>query len=205
MAKLVVFSSENGLCPFKMADQLIVYEKIEKRWVINRKIKMNNQQPRSIRAQRKYVEELLPLIYDCKILVGKEISGIPYVVFDKAGFHVFQVNQLSDEQFEAIIREIHSIESDNAVKKEILKKAVPVPTENKDVYFLDLVKLQKRFPEVTSKQALKPFISQTPFLELHLYCKHTPPWIERDGRYIVESKPAKSDQYIVIKAKPNHK
>ncbi|MCO7124861.1 hypothetical protein NIE88_03610 [Sporolactobacillus shoreicorticis] len=203
MAKIVVFSSENGLCSFRVADQLIVYEKLETRWGIKKKIKVNNQQPRSIQAQRKYVEDLLPLIKDCRILVGKEISGIPLVVFDKAGFHIFQANQISDEHFEEVIREIHSIERDNRAKKELSKKAAPKLTKNKGVYFLDLIKLQEQFPEVTSKQALKGFLSQTPFLELHLYCRHTPPWIKKDGKYIVESKPVKSDQYIVIK--PNHK
>jgi len=55
------------------------------------------------------------------------------------------------------------------------------------VFSLDLIALQNECPEVSSKKAMADFLENTPFLELHLVCKHIPPWIENSGKYNIKA------------------
>jgi hypothetical protein len=84
------------------------------------------------------------------------------------------------------MEELCNTDATIAAKKAIVKDAKPVETSTPGVYFLDLVALQKECPEVTSKMAMMDFLKNTPFMELHLVCKHIPPWIENSGTYKVQ-------------------
>lgn len=201
MCKITAFLSVKGLCPFNQADRLIIYDKSEKGWIQQRKIKVTMEPPASIREQRQRMGQLLSQIDDSRILVGQEISGIPYVVFDQAHFHIFQINQLSDEFFDAVVREVQSIENRQLANRKKLEQAVPVKMKQSGIYQLDLIKVQQEYPEITSKQALMDFLTKTSFVELHLHCRHTPPWIERDRRFTIEKRPATHDEYIVVRPK----
>jgi hypothetical protein len=46
--------------------------------------------------------------------------------------------------------------------------ACPVETDTPGVFRLDLIRLQRERPDVSSKMALKDFLGTTPFYELHL-------------------------------------
>lgn len=201
MCKITAFLSAKGLCSFNQADRLIVFGRNDTGWIQAREIKLPVEPPASIREQRQRTEQLLSQIDDSRILVGQEISGIPYVVFDKAHFHIFQINQLSDEFFDAVVREVQSVESQKAANKEKLEQAAPVKTKQTGIYQLDLIKVQQEYPEITSKQALMGFLTKTSFVELHLHCRHTPPWIERDRRFTIEKRPAAHHEYIVVRPK----
>jgi hypothetical protein len=201
MCKITVFLSEQGLCPFSRADRLIVYARRKTGWTEDRDIKLFDKPPASIGEQRRRIEWLLTKIDDSRILVGQEISGIAYVVFDKAHFHIFQINQLSDPILDALVREVQRVERKKTVDAEKLCKATPVKINEAGVYRLDLMKIQQEFPDITSKQALKGFLTGTAFSELHLHCRHTPPWIERDRHFTIEERPATDHTYIVVKPK----
>jgi Iron only nitrogenase protein AnfO (AnfO_nitrog). len=202
MCRITAFLSAKGLCSFNQADQLIIFGKSETGWMQERKIEMTGEPPASIREQRRRVEQLLSQIDDSRILVGREISGIPYVVFDQAHFHIFQISQLSDEFLDAVVREVQSVENRQAATRKKLEHAAPVKTKQSGIYQLDLVKVQQDYPEITSKQALMSFLAQTSFVELHLRCRHTPPWIERDRRFTIEKRPATPQhEYIVVRPK----
>lgn len=201
MCKVTVFLSAKGLCLFNQADQLIIFGKSETGWVQERKIEMTGEPPASIREQRQRVEQLLSQIDESRILVGQEISGIPYVVFDQAHFHIFQISQLTDEILDAVVSEVQSVENQQEANRKKLEHAAPVKTEQNGIYQLDLVKVQQDDPEITSKQALMGFFAKTSFVELHLHCRHTPPWIERDRRFTIEERPAAQHEYIVVRPK----
>ncbi|MFT8317387.1 MAG: Fe-only nitrogenase accessory AnfO family protein [Sporolactobacillus sp.] len=201
MCKITAFLSAKGLCSFNQADRLIVFSKSGTGWIQQREIKLPMKPPASIREQRQRIEQLLSQIDDSRILVGQEISGIPYVVFDQAHFHVFQISKLSDEFFDAVVREVQSVESRQKATQKKFEHVAPEKTKQSGIYQLDLIKVQQDYPEITSKQALMDFLSKTSFGELHLHCRHTPPWIERDRRFTIEKRPAEHHEYIVVRPK----
>ncbi|MCL1632536.1 hypothetical protein M3N64_11465 [Sporolactobacillus sp. CPB3-1] len=188
MCKITAFLSAKGLSSFIEADRLAIFCKSEMGWLREKEIEIVQKPPASIREQRQRVEQLLSQIVDSRILVCQEISGIPYVVFDQAHFHIFQINQLSAELLDAIVHKVQSIENQQKITRKKLEYASPVKTKQKGIYQLDLIKVQQDYPEITSKQALMGFLAKTSFAELHLHCRHTPPWIERDRRFTIEKR-----------------
>jgi hypothetical protein len=56
--------------------------------------------------------------------------------------------------------------------------ACPQATGQEGRYGIDLIELQKRRPEISSKMALMPFFENTGFDELLVACAHIPPWFE---------------------------
>jgi hypothetical protein len=85
------------------------------------------------------------------------------------------------------------------IKEKIIKEARPVSTETEGIYYLDLVLLQTECPDVSSKKAMKDFFSNTPFLELHLICRHLPPWIEGDETLKIDAQPKDGNVYAIIR------
>ena len=80
----------------------------------------------------------------------------------------------------------------------MVKNAGPVQTQTPGVYFLNLLELQKECPEISSKKALASFLSDTPFLELHLVCAHIPPWLIADSAHEKKIKKEEGGLYVTI-------
>jgi len=188
VSKAAVFTDkESKLCDFFDACKFLIYEKKADKWEITGKPEFEKIIPSAPAQTRKKTGELLPLIEGCDIIAGGLLVGIPYSVFDMAGLHIFQIDELNDSVFDEIIKEIQNADAQNDLKERIIKEARPVETSTPGVYSLDLIALQNECPEVSSKKAMADFLENTPFLELHLICKHIPPWIENSGKYEIKS------------------
>jgi len=189
MSKIAVIANNaSEVCDFFEADKFLIYEKQADKWTVTGKPEFEKIVP-SVPAQtRKMTEKLLPLIEGCKIIAAKSLVGIPYSVFDMAGFHIFQVESVNDSLFDEILKDIQNADAQANLKERIIAEARPVETDTPGVYSLDLIALQNECPEVSSKKAMAEFLETTPFLELHLTCKHIPPWIENSGKYDIKAK-----------------
>jgi hypothetical protein len=89
------------------------------------------------------------------------------------GLSVFEIKCLTDELLDQLVADVERTLPHSADEC----PRCPVETAERGRYFLDLVKLQEAHPEVSSKQALREFLS-TSFRDLTLICSHVPPWIE---------------------------
>jgi len=187
MKKIAVFTNaDSKLCDFFEANRFLIYERGKTGWEKTGETGFEKIVPSAPAATRKNTEALLPLIEGCNVLAGGALVGIPFSVFDRAGFHIFEVGKIDSETFDGIMEELCNADAAVAAKEAIIREAKPVETATPGVYFLDLVALQKECPEVTSKKAMMDFLQNTPFMELHLVCKHIPPWIENSGAYKVQ-------------------
>jgi hypothetical protein len=188
MSKIAVFvNGDSQVCDFFDAQRFLIFERGEagKGWETVSEKNFQKIAPSNPALTRKSTETLLPLVEGCDVLAGGALVGIPFTVFDRAGFHIFEIGAVGDEVFDGIVEDLRNADSEAAAKEKIIREAKPVETSTPGVYFLDLIALQKECPEVTSKKAMMDFLKDTPFLELRLVCKHIPPWIENSGAYNV--------------------
>ena len=189
MSKIAVFvNGDSQVCDFFDAQRFLIFERGEagKGWETVSEKNFQKIAPSNPALTRKSTETLLPLVEGCDVLAGGALVGIPFTVFDRAGFHIFEIGAVGDEVFDGIVEDLRNADSEAAAKEKIIREAKPVETSTPGVYFLDLIALQKECPEVTSKKAMMDFLKDTPFLELRLVCKHIPPWIENAGAYNVQ-------------------
>jgi hypothetical protein len=187
MKKIAVFTNaDSKLCDFFEAERFLIFERGKVGWEKTSETGFEKIVPSAPATTRKNTEMLLPPIEGCNVLAGGTLVGIPFSVFDRAGFHIFEIGEINSETFDGITEELCNADAAIAAKEAIIREAKPVETSTPGIYFLDLVALQKECPEVTSKMAMMDFLKNTPFMELHLVCKHIPPWIENSGAYKVQ-------------------
>lgn len=91
------------------------------------------------------------------------------------GFAIFEVERFTTEILDTILWDTKR----NYAEEEEPQSISPAETDVAGMYFLDLISLQIQNPDISSKMALQPFLSNTPFLQLTIVCSHLPPWIEK--------------------------
>jgi hypothetical protein len=121
------------------------------------------------------IHNIIDSIADCKILLSTEISGIPYYIFDKMGFSIFEATSQTSEILEEIITETKKNQNELATNSQISCTPIEI-TEG--CYFLDYILLERNNPEITTKKALLPFLVKTPFISLTVRLAHLPAWLE---------------------------
>ncbi|MFT3951522.1 MAG: Fe-only nitrogenase accessory AnfO family protein [Oscillospiraceae bacterium] len=181
----VYLKESGGLDSFYESDTVVVLDRDENGWRAMRQFSCSCSPDLGLDGLRAAVRGIIDRLADVRIIAGAQLSGIPFSVFDLAGFSIFGITDLSDETLDGILADISAGDSERRIKEEIIRNASPAETDVPGVYFLDLVMLQTECPEVSSKKAMRAFFDTTPFLELHLICKHLPPWIETDPRFNV--------------------
>jgi hypothetical protein len=183
----VFTNKESDVCDFFDASRFLIFEKQADKWTVTGGHEFEKIMPSTPAQTRKMTEALLPLIDGCHIIAGGLLVGIPYSVFDMAGLHIFLINDINDAVFDEIVEDVKNADAENNLKEKIITETRPVETGTPGVFSLDLIALQSKCPEVSSKMAMKDFLENTPFMELRLTCKHIPPWIENSGKYNIRA------------------
>jgi len=123
------------------------------------------------------IHTIINSIDECKILLSAGISGIPYYIFDKMGFSIFETADETPEILEEVVTETKNNKKELTTGSEMSC----TPTEITDgCYFLDYINLENKYPEITTKKALLPFLKTKPFISLTVLLSHLPPWLEAD-------------------------
>ncbi len=187
-------NNENTINSFLKSDSILLFER-EPDWQLIETIPLAPMPADSVAALRGWTAELIRQLPDCRVLAGGEICGLPYQIFTRAGFSLFTIREISPEVLEGIAQDVLRLENVSPAR---LPES-PGETETPGIYFFDLSALQRAKPEISSKMALQPFLSETPFLELRLQCEHIPPWLSRN--YQVESIPDGGQTLAVITKK----
>ncbi len=200
MGKIAVYMNyDRELVSFLEADMIAVYEKNYDEWDEICSFDISPGAVTNLDELRRQLKNITDKLEDCGIIAGLSLSGLAFGEFDKRGFHVFDIESCSPEVFENMLMDIEqAVKADNE-KVGIVKNTRPVETETKGVYYLNLIELQTRCPQISSKQALKDFLENTPLLELRLVCRHVPPWIENGGYEVDTKRLDNGDFYAVIR------
>ena len=140
-------------------------------------IRFDRTQPfMSLRAE---ITETAKKLGDAKILVGKSVSGLAYQIFDRMGFQVIEANRFSPRLLDRILNEIDEADRCGKDEEETGRKAaLPRETETPGHFYLNLIELQQKAPDISSKMTLQPFFDTTPFDRLTVLCRHLPPWLK---------------------------
>ena len=191
-------NSDNRLSPFPESGYVKILQKTSADWQTEKMLQINLQ-VKSTDELRMRIRNLVNEMPECKILLSAGISGIPYHVFDKMGFAIFEAPAVSDSLLNDIIKDI-VISKDELAADSLIPRS---PVEIADgCYYLDYLLLESKHPEITTKKALLPFFDSTPFFSLTVRFSHLPPWLETGEyaeRYEISSK--KSDNVLLVTIK----
>jgi Fe-only nitrogenase accessory protein AnfO len=151
--------------------RIAVYKRNDVGWSVTESLTFMPSE--SIAGLRSAIGNLAQRLQDCRIIVSKKVEGIAYQELNRLGFSIFETNQISDEVLDGVLKDIDESEKNKAA---FVPKA-PYSTMQDGHFFLDLVKLQEAYPDISSKNAFRSFLESTAFLSFTLLCAHLPPWV----------------------------
>ena len=150
---------------------------------------------------RSTMQALINRLGECRIVAGSSISGLPYRILNHAGFHIFEVDAMSQALLSQIVADV-CVAKDEAARESV--GTSPSPMADEGHWYCNLLKLQEAHPEVSSKMALRDLFKRPDFKALELVCGHVPPWFDRDFEplgltYTVELSRGESVVHVVRK------
>jgi hypothetical protein len=158
------------LVPCANTQRFVLYQRKEAQWI--QTDYYEPQHTNNAQTLRDVIRELNTR-FECRVIVSRKIVGVAYQMLNQSGFEIFEAEAITDDLMDGIMDDILSAQAaqDDPPQQ-------PYSPQNDGNYFLDLVRLQKAFPEVSSKRALMSFMQNAAFLSLELVCDHLPPWME---------------------------
>ncbi len=198
--KIAIFMNENReMVNFYDCTGMTIYEKGMHGFEIAKTISYKKIEPTGPKQIRSDVNQIVEKMEDCNVAAFGSISGIPYSVFDMAGYRIFQMDEFSDSVLEGMMEDLEELEKENQALRDRMDMSSPIETSIPGEYIFDLLKAQELNPDMSSKKAIKTFLETTPFMELRLICAHVPPWIESDGRYKVKTEQTEKGYLAIIR------
>ena len=176
----VLFNDEMRTSTFTEAGIIKVYEKNHGTWLNKRSIPYEVSLIPNLKEIRLIFRDLLVTLGQCKIIVVKEIQGLPYNILDSSGFNIWEIDSTGTDFLDYVLEnEMLQKQADTSINME--PEVSVYPTEiSPGCYSINLNEIQKSNSKVTSKQAILPFISNTVFYELEVICSHIPPWFQQE-------------------------
>ena len=162
---------------FLESQSIRVYSKENEGWKVIEEFPIALDLSKGPGMLRKEITALAEALKDCKILISKKISGLSFTVLDNIGFHLWEIEGSPGDLADYVSNQEESIETQ---KSEPKKEVAPTALEQLGYYFIDLIQLQQSDAMVSTKQALLPFLRNTPFYQLEIVCSHIPPWFESE-------------------------
>ncbi len=126
------------------------------------------------KAMRDGMETLAAALGNCRILAGKKVEGIAYHCLNRLGFAIFEIDHLADHVLDEMLADVQTEQQPTVESAPV----APWSAQNDGHYQLDLIRLQKEHPEISSKKAFRSFLETGTFLSFMLTCSHLPPWVE---------------------------
>ena len=173
----VFLNDDKEFVSLALAKRVYIYKKINTVWTATQEHHVDFDAAADISSLRREVRALADRLGDCRIAAGMQMTGIIYRELDHSGFSIFEIAALSPDVLDGILQDMRESDRPEEGPEEITQ---PMETAAPGVYTFDLIQFQNKFPEKSSKQALKNFLEHTPFYELKLTCSHIPPWLEKD-------------------------
>lgn len=171
----VTYDGNNQLTDFVSLTYIVIFEHNGKNWEIRKKFPFSFDSIKTTKEIRDHTRNLILKLDDCKIIASVSINGLIYNVFDRMRFAVFEIKDIDNSILDKIIADIYS--SLHNINNNVSVPTTPVETTD-GIYYLDLIKLQNAYPDISSKKALRTFINNTPFIRLDIICSHVPTWLK---------------------------
>lgn len=184
MNKLIAaYLDENGkTASFKETGIVKIFTEKNKQWVVIREIPLTLDENQGMNFIRKTLKEMVEALGECKVVVAKEVVGIPYNVLDGAGFNVWEIDGVPEEFLDYVFEKEEEEKLSASIKSNDIEEIItePVETVREGYYFIDFKEIQEKKPEITSKQVLIPFFREKVFYELEAIFSHIPKWLEAE-------------------------
>ena len=175
------------------AVSVVTYERTDEEWEETSVFSCDDFPRDNPHDLRLLGEAIADKLGELKVILGSEISGAPYSALNRSGFLICESEGISDAFFDELFEELEADEDvlkfenptsaqDAAAMNAERQKAVMTPKQGgtPGYYSIDLKEVQKCDPMMSTKKVLRPFLSETPFVELSILCDHEPPWLETE-------------------------
>ena len=177
----VILDENNHISEMKEAKKLSVFHKTEQKWSLLLEVMVPDILNGSIADIRIGLGRIIKELKDCRIIVGKSITGLVYNVFNGAGFIISELEefniQVLDELYSDIQKELEAVYAEQEASK---IPTAPVETKEKGKYFFDFNLLKHSDLPYTSKSTILPFLNTTTFHQLEILCDHVMPWFDQE-------------------------
>lgn len=164
--------------------QLVVYQRQQGRWRESRRMECRFDKSQGLKGLRRGMAEIIGFLADCKIVAGREITGVPYYELEKAQCSIWEISGTPTDFLDYILAKE---EKERQKKAEASPIKLPSPVRlSEGKYSISLKDIQESSSGITSKQVLVPFLQQGKFSILTVTCAHVPPWLDcelRSGRF----------------------
>jgi Fe-only nitrogenase accessory protein AnfO len=114
---------------------------------------------------------------NCKVFLAGEVKGVPYAILEGMGFNIWKSEGSVSEQLDYVSgKENEAIEAAKKPKPE----PMPVGDLRDGLYRINLTEVLSKDPNLSSKQILIPFMENTTFQKLEIFCDHPPRWLSTE-------------------------
>lgn len=180
--------------------KIIVYKKKQGQWQELREKEFTLGQTQGVRELRSGIAEIVEFLADCKVFVGRAITGLPYFELEKASCSVWEFTGKPLEFLDYVLEK----EEEAAPAAVTQAVAMPVPEEiDNGCYRISIKEIQETDAGITSKQALQPVLRQGNFNQLEVICNHIPPWLEAEltggNLHQISKKSAPGEARVIIR------
>lgn len=176
----VLLDKDMNLTKFAQANLIKIFKREDKIWKVSKEIPVNNVFEGALPKIRQNLFNLQQALGACKIIVGSDMTGIVFNVFDQAGFIISELQSFDETMLETIYMEISnellSIQTEKEKNSQIPTK--PYETDIKGHYYFDFSLLKDSSFAQSSKSTIIPFLNTTPFKQLEIICDHVMPWFD---------------------------
>ncbi len=176
----ILMNNEHEIASMANGDRVAVYAKNDGSWYVQEEITECFQKFDAATQMRPLMAALVQEMKGCRILAAAVLTGIPYMVLDKEGFMICEADVFSEQLLEEIAYDFEKTcreksEQQNAAADDY--PAQPYETKTTGIYTIDLKRLMKAHPDMSSKKALVPFLQKGMFCQLQVICDHVMPWL----------------------------
>lgn len=177
--EIAVFVDENGeTASLFDKGKLVVYRKKLQRWSVLREMNFSLDSRPGIKELRGDMAVAIEFLEECRVFVGRSISGVPYFELEKQGFSVWEFEGRPEDFLDYVLEKE---EEDKQEANCYEKTFPPEPVETSGgCYYFSLKEIQEGGTGITSKQALVPFLKKGKFYSLEVLCSHVPPWLDAE-------------------------
>lgn len=177
----VVLNGSGGTETIHEGSIIRIYSKEKDNWQVIKEFPFTLRGLMVLKAIRENMLNLIEMLGECKIIVAKELNGVPNSILDMSGFTIVEVAGKPDDFLDDVLERIEEHEvSLILAAKEKEANTKPVSLKDDGYYYINLKELQNKDSGITSKQALLPFLNNTSFYELEIICSHEPRWLEEE-------------------------
>ncbi|SHI79289.1 Fe-only nitrogenase accessory AnfO family protein [Clostridium intestinale] len=145
-------------------------------WEVEKELsyRINNQS--STVALHKMMAEILEDLGECRNFAALEIKGMLFTFLDGYNFNMWRMSGAPEE----FLDYIYEKEKEIAISTpEVVPNMLPIDMGD-GCYFIDLKKAIENDEKTTSKKILLPFLRNSSFKNLKIFCDHIPRWFKSE-------------------------